>query len=187
MDERPTDRPGRGYSAGKVGVWRGLRKTLLYLLCGFTRKHGGNPKQSHVIPGSIPGSAHTARIDRIRQPAPDWGQQNRRDALFRGQDDVGRTARKFDPAVQAQTCFLYQFLGNLRVVGVLDAPEPQPFFLLLQELQDVSSASAWHGQMWMPGNRRAEPILYGCTWPARARNTSRYDSLQSSIDIHCDD
>src|ERR1700737_5022195 len=79
----------------------------------------------------IPGDADASRIDRTSQPAADRRQQNGWDALRWRKGDVRRTTREFKPAVHAQSRLLHQLPGEVRVVGTLDAPEPEPFFLLL--------------------------------------------------------
>src|ERR1700687_3384049 len=85
----------------------------------------------------IPGDADASCIDRTGQPAANRSQQNGRDALRWRKGDIRRPAREFKPAVHAQSRLLHQLPGEVRVVGSLHAPEPEPFFLLLQKLQGL--------------------------------------------------
>ena len=91
-------------------------------------------KQQHAQK-SVTGGHCTRLFDQFRQAAPHWPQRKRRDIALRSDRHAGRFAWKFLPAIELEAGLFQKFRRKSQVFCAINAPEPELFFIPLQEIQ----------------------------------------------------
>jgi hypothetical protein len=77
------------------------------------------------------------RFDGLGQAAADGSQNEGGDGALRRESEIGGLAREFGALVQAHANFSQEFGGKTHVLGAIDAPEPELFFMALQEIEGL--------------------------------------------------
>src|SRR5215471_1076561 len=95
---------------------------------------GKNASSRGLVAGGKDGARN---LERFGQTAPHRGESECRHVLFGSDREARGLARELIAAVKAEPGFLQELSGEAQVFGAVHAPEPQLFFIPLEEVQTL--------------------------------------------------